>query len=224
MKRGEWRPIPVLERPKVPVYERRLAPPILKQRRRIDLRISRGEILDIALAVGAISLVYLSMVFHYLRPIVAVYILGTVLLAFLVHEMAHKYAAINYGYSARFRATKEGLLITAISALLPIKIIAPGYVAVYSSTGLYDPKRVGIVALVGPLSNVILSMLGIGLLGYAPLLSRFLAIINADIALFNLLPLPVLDGSKVATWSWKIWLAVFAPVVLLWFYVRFVLF
>lgn len=225
LKRGEWRATPVYVVPRrasTPIHRKRasaFAPPP-----RASLRISREEALDIALAVGAISIVYLSMAFRYLRLVVVIYILLSVILAFLVHEMAHKYTAINFGYLARFKATKEGLLITVLSALLPIKIIAPGYVAVHPGVGLYSPKRVGLVALVGPLSNVFLSLLGFALAGYNWLLGYFMSVINADIALFNMLPLPVLDGSKIAAWSWKVWLASFAPVLALWLSVRFVLF
>jgi hypothetical protein len=50
--------------------------------------------------------------------------------AFLVHELAHKLLAQFYGSWAEFRANLYGLIVTAISVLLPFKFIAPGAVMI----------------------------------------------------------------------------------------------
>src|ERR671912_2344003 len=74
--------------------------------------------------------------------------------AFLVHELAHKFLAQYYGSWAEFRAQTWGLIITAISALpfMPFKFIAPGAVMV----GLSDRKKFGRVALIGPMTNLVM--------------------------------------------------------------------
>ena len=76
--------------------------------------------------------------------------------AFLIHELAHKLLAQYYGSWAEFRAQLYGLVITAISALpiIRFKFIAPGAVMV----GLSDRNKFGRVALIGPLTNLVMAI------------------------------------------------------------------
>ena len=147
-------------------------------------------------------------------------------LASIPHEIAHKMAAIRLGCYARYVLTPTGLLITLISAIpfIPIKFIMPGYVVV--SSPYYEPeinKRVnGVVSYVGPLVNIILGVLSIamyylllpwlvsiyGITNWIVYLALFLivsATINGWIAIFNLLPIPPLDGSKIISWKPLLW-------------------
>ena len=82
--------------------------------------------------------------------------------AFLVRELAHKFLAQYYGSWAEFRAQLYGLVITAISALPITPFIAPGAVMV----GLSDKSRFGRIALIGPLTNLIM--------GFSFLISTYL--------------------------------------------------
>ena len=45
-------------------------------------------------------------------------------LAFLLHELAHKFMAQRLGYWAEFRINQQGLLITLLSFISPFKVIA----------------------------------------------------------------------------------------------------
>lgn len=125
--------------------------------------------------------------------------------AFLVHELAHKFLAQYYGGWAEFRAYMWGLLITAISALpiMPFKFIAPGAVKI----GLSDRRRFGRVALIGPLSNLIMGFSFLLLAALNPINPYFLvgASFNGWIALFNLMPFGILDGQKIFDWNKMIW-------------------
>ncbi len=147
-------------------------------------------------------------------------------LASIPHELAHKYSAVRLGCYARYILSPVGLLITLVSAIpyLPIRFLMPGYVVV--SSPYYDPiinKRVnGIVSYAGPLVNIVLGAISIlayhfllpwlihvyGLSYSIVVLAWFLIIntqINGWVAVFNLLPIPPLDGSKIITWKPFIW-------------------
>jgi Zn-dependent protease len=171
-------------------------------RRAIKIKSSRTELLHLSIATLLITCVGLS--FNHYRY-VSWQFLVIFISAFLVHELAHKFLAQYYGSWAEFRAQLYGLVITAISALpiMPFKFIAPGAVMV----GLSDKNRFGRVALIGPLTNLII--------GFSFLLSTYLyqdhlclyagASFNAWIAMFNLLPFGVLDGQKIFDWNKIVW-------------------
>lgn len=186
------------------------------------MRFSRKEIEDIALSVAVISLA-VSFMFtrqsifstDFIFFVLVSFI--TVGLGFILHEMSHKYVAQKYGCWAEFRAWKTGLTIALISAFLfNFIFIAPG--AVYISRSLYLTKREdAYISLAGSFANVVLALF----FGFLPLLlpfeSFFLAQISAVgarvnlwLALFNQLPIPPLDGSKVFFWNKLAWLGVFA--------------
>ncbi|HOJ97165.1 MAG TPA: peptidase M50 [Methanospirillum sp.] len=129
-------------------------------------------------------------------------------IAFVVHEMAHKFTAMKYGYWAEFQMNSMMLVVAvAMAALAGIVFAAPGATMIY---GTYITREEnGKISLAGPVSNLIL------LIPFAALIfigqsagSGLLAIIglvgvkiNAMIAAFNLLPVGPLDGAKILAWN-----------------------
>ena len=135
---------------------------------------------------------------------------------FLLHELAHKLTAQHYGLWAEFRLTMFGALLTLLSIVSPIKLISPGAVMI---AGPMSKETGGKTALAGPLTNTILSIL---FLMFAYPLSPFSKIVpmlgaafSAWIALFNLIPFGVLDGSKVFGWNKVAWGIIFITSVAL---------
>jgi len=129
--------------------------------------------------------------------------------AFMFHELAHRYVARSLGCWAEYRMWPMGLAMALAFSLLGFVFAAPG--AVYIAGPLTDRKAYGLIAAVGPLVNVILSSAFLSLLWIPSLPAFLLALsrigfrINAWLAFFNLLPLPPLDGSKVVAWGLKQW-------------------
>ena len=128
--------------------------------------------------------------------------------AFIIHELAHKFLARHYGCWAEFRADPRGLKTgIIIAALLGIVFMAPGAVMV---AGNITREQNGKIALVGPISNLIL--FGIGIVGGALLLGLTTNVFveqfvmawlwgNSILAAFNMIPYGPLDGRKVKDWS-----------------------
>jgi Zn-dependent protease len=144
-----------------------------------------------------------------------------ILLGFLVHEASHRYVARRYGFYSEFRATFTGLLITAITGFIPgLIVLAPGYVAVYV---VRAPGRGWIRSVeAGPLSNIILAIIllaaSVVVGGWPGSYMRIMASINAWIAFFNLLPVPPLDGAKIARADLPVWGVLIATSIILLFY------
>jgi Zn-dependent protease len=129
-------------------------------------------------------------------------------IAFIVHEMAHKFTAMKYGFWAEFQMNPTMLVVAvAVAALAHVVFAAPGATMIYGSH--ISREENGKISLAGPLSNLILIIpfailliLGITAGFFEISLLGIMGIrINAMIAAFNLLPLGPLDGVKILSWN-----------------------
>ena len=169
------------------------------------------ELRDLAIGLGVIMLIPLSSNWRMLftNPLLILSFLTIYAMAFIVHELAHKFSAQMLGYWAEFKINQQGLMLTLFSLISPLKIIAPGAVMI-SNVASWD--HYGKVAAAGPASNI-----GMGLLFFAANLllgntywGGLAAVgmrINASLALFNLIPLGMFDGKKIVKWNKMIWAA-----------------
>jgi len=139
-------------------------------------------------------------------------------LGFIAHEMAHKWTAIRYGAAARYVLWPQGILFMFLLALLPIKMIFAATGAVYIFKPYLSRKENGIISVAGPVTNLALcavflivlltsSLLNISLTQIVTAICLFGIRINSFLAFFNLLPIAILDGTKVLAWDWKVWLS-----------------
>jgi Zn-dependent protease len=182
----------------------------------------RIEIRDIA-----VSLLVLALVFSYpqilsdpLFFLTSLFVLG---IAFMGHELSHKFAARRLGLWSEYRMWVNGLVLALLFTLATggqVVFAAPGAV-MFSSYSLFrrpSRKEIGKIGLAGPAFNIALfiafsTLSATALIGYASLF-RFAALINAWLAIFNLLPFGPLDGAKVLGWDWRVWLiAILMPVI-----------
>ncbi len=147
-------------------------------------------------------------------------ITAIVSIAVIPHELAHRWSARRLGCYSRYVLSPQGLLLTLLTAIpfIPFKIIMAGFTLVVPTT--HDPrvlKRInGIVSYMGPLTNILIASISLVSLvflvksGYIdPLVISILYIstrLNSWIAIFNLLPVPPLDGIKVLTWKPLLWI------------------
>ncbi len=145
---------------------------------------------------------------------------------FLLHELAHREIARRLGYIACFKAWTLGLLIAIMLSITGIVIAAPGAVYVGPKIGwrfIIDKERLRkdefYIALAGPLTNIIFAIISMILLMVKPLAITFGIVftINASLAFFNLLPLPMLDGFKVAKGNLIVWIFLFLIALIMFF-------
>ena len=130
--------------------------------------------------------------------------------AFLLHELAHKIVAVNYGQVAEFRADYSMLFLAIMSAMLGFIFAAPGAV---HHRGYLSEREHGHIAIAGPVMNLVLAAVflpvylgGVGLnLGLLVLLGQLGIIVNLFLAAFNLVPFGPLDGKTVIAWSKPVW-------------------
>lgn len=135
----------------------------------------------------------------------------------IVHEVSHGYAALMQGdhtaeYEGRLTLNPLKHIDPFGSVILPLLLVIShaGFVIGWAKPVPFNPYNLrnqkwgeAIVALAGPLSNIVIALI-FGLVirfgGWSmPVLGALsiIVFINLILALFNLVPIPPLDGSKI---------------------------
>ncbi len=146
----------------------------------------------------------------------AVITLVILIFSAILHEIAHGYVAERLGdptarLMGRLTLNPRSHIDPFMSVLLPLMLIISGSPVIFGAAkpvpvdpfNLRDGRRdMALVALAGPMTNILLAILAGVLLkisGATPLSDILLAAarINLLLAIFNLIPIPPLDGSKV---------------------------
>lgn len=144
----------------------------------------------------------------------------TVGAGFLLHELAHKIVAVRFGQVAAFRADYGMLALAIASGLAGFLFAAPG--AVYHR-GRITIRQNGLVAVAGPVTNLVLAVLFfIPFLlagGFVAEIARMGVLVNLFLAAFNMIPFGPLDGNTVKKWDTGVFGLVFgiSIVTLVWF-------
>lgn len=144
-------------------------------------------------------------------------------LGFLLHEMGHRFLARRFGSYAEYKMWPQGLALALLLSMFGFIFAAPGAVVIHSRADLWGRSREltrkmsGMISIVGPAINVLLAIafFMIGFLYPAhQLLLNYGASINIWLALFNMFPIPPLDGSKVFSWDRRIWIISVAAILI----------
>jgi Zn-dependent protease len=176
---------------------------------------SQTEIRDIIVSILVLCVVfsYPEILFDPSFIIVSLLVVG---IAFIGHELSHKFAAIRHGFWSEYRMWPQGLVMALLFALATngsVIFAAPG--AVYFSGGslFRQPGRKELteISMAGITFNVILLWISLSLFYLSGLsILRYMAFINGWLAIFNLLPFGGLDGQKLLRLNNTIWGALFA--------------
>jgi Zn-dependent protease len=174
----------------------------------------KEELVHMGISVVTITLAF-SVPFFLNFPMVFL----TFGIGFLLHELAHKFMAMRLGCIAVYRAWLEGLVIAVIMAFATagrFVFAAPG--AVYIWKEHLTKRENGLISLAGPGVNIVLALFFVTLITSPQTLVKEIATwgfyVNSFYALFNMVPIPPLDGSKVASWSIPLWAVLF--IFLIW--------
>ena len=205
----------------------------------IACRISSIELRDLLLSLLALVVAFSVLINGIKIPGLEMILIITagVGTGFLLHEMAHKFVALHFGYWAEYRANRMGLLFAVVLAFVGFIFAAPGAVMISKPNArlefyMQDPfgqeelkrevKRETLwISLAGPMTNIVLAIFFFLLLqlgpagGIAAQTANFALSINLILAAFNLLPFGPLDGKKIFDSNRTVWLLVGLPTILL---------
>lgn len=183
------------------------------------IKFTSNEVRDLLIAFFFISLcfaiLYARRDTNALIQILPIVMVG-VGLGFILHELGHKFVSMKYGYWAEFKLWPQGLLFALVTSFFGFVFAAPG--AVYTYANYITDEINGKISIAGPIVNIILAIIFLiiaSLIYTSAFSSETLRIvftvcvlgysINSYLAVFNLLPIGNLDGSKVFNWNIGIW-------------------
>ena len=157
----------------------------------------------------------------------AVITLAILIFSAILHEIAHGFVADRLGdptarLAGRLTLNPKSHIDPLMSIALPLILMLSGSPVILGAAkpvpidpfNLRDGRKdLAIVSLAGPLTNVILAILASLLIKILPILTFIpfetasfiyflllqIANLNLLLAIFNLIPIPPLDGSKVAS-------------------------
>ena len=138
----------------------------------------------------------------------------------VIHEVSHGYAALALGdptakYEGRLTLNPFSHLDPVGSVLVPLfGYFAGGFIIGWAKPVPFNPYNLknqkwgeAIVAVAGPLSNIIVALIFGFLIRFSSnfslinesflVLAGYAVVINITLAIFNLVPIPPLDGSKI---------------------------
>ncbi|MHB1157051.1 MAG: site-2 protease family protein [Phycisphaerales bacterium] len=150
------------------------------------------------------------------NPLFFVSVVATVIISITLHELAHGYAAVALGDDTPIlmkRLTLNPLVHMGLFSIIMMLVmgIAWGSMPINPRKlrGRFGPA---LVSIAGPITNVLLAIIGLTILGlwqrFGPVevgsaaenwrqFLFYFGYINVALAMFNMLPIPPLDGSGV---------------------------
>ncbi len=139
------------------------------------------------------------------------------LFSVIIHEISHGFMALAFGdktaqYQGRLTLNPIKHIDLFGSIILPflLYITNAGFMIGWAKPVPYNPYNLKnakiaepLIALAGPVSNLLLATIFGLLIRFAPIsngliyIFSYVVLINVALAVFNLVPIPPLDGSKV---------------------------
>ena len=144
-------------------------------------------------------------------------------LAFIPHELAHKFMAMKYGCFAQYQMWMGGLKFALLMVFMTngsFAFAAPGAVVIYTSFRDHlgvrhvtiTKKQNAYISMAGPLTNFAMAALMIPFMAISGIssLAGSIYYVNVFLGLFNMIPFGPLDGTKVFAWDKVYWGAIIA--------------
>jgi len=150
-------------------------------------------------------------------PLLLIVSIAILIMSVVLHELSHGYTAELLGdptprLQGRLTINPVRHLELFGSVIVPILTSLLGFTFGWAKPVQWNPynvknRRVGefLISLAGPMSNILIAVIFGFIIRFAPeiaspsflAISKYIVAINITLAIFNLIPIPPLDGSKI---------------------------
>jgi hypothetical protein len=140
----------------------------------------------------------------------------------VLHDFAHRYFASKHGQDADTRFWGLGTIIMFLTAWLFGNAFAQPYRNLVNRDDDMDAAKAGIEMVAGPVVSIILTFVFLGMVmldGVWAIAGGIGFTINLIMAVYSLMPIKTMDGLEIWRWNRGLYLALFVPMVVFYFYV-----
>jgi len=151
---------------------------------------------------------------------VLIYIIVGVI-SVVIHDFAHRWFATRHGHDADTQFWCLGTGIMFLTAWLYGNAFAQSYRNLVKRLGEEDAREIGIEMVAGPCVSIILMVLFLALIpagGIWAVAGGVGFSINLITAVYSLMPIGTMDGGAIWKWNRGVYLGLFVPMVLFYFY------
>lgn len=182
------------------------------------------------------SIVALVFMLSVSRMLIEGFVLSTIIystiavtVSFFAYLLAEKFVGQKYDCSVTYEISYNLLMIGFLISFLSnggIVFAAPGAVVIsvayvtrigYKYVNI-SKTEAGLISLSGVITSITLALLSLLLYPLNRTLFQLFLNINVFMALFNLIPLPPLDGSRIFMWSRMVWMITLVISIFLYFF------
>ena len=193
----------------------------VQQRERHFLGLSASEVLIIEVAVIMVALAFIlaDRAELNLQTVIIYIIVGAV--SVVLHDFAHRYFATKHGHDADTQFWGLGTVIMFVTAWLYGNAFAQSYRNLVQREKEDEPYEMGIEMVAGPVVSIILMVLFLAMTALGGIWTIAGGVgftINLITAVYSLMPIETMDGGAIWKWNRTIYLGLFIPMIIFYFY------
>jgi len=139
-------------------------------------------------------------------------------MATVAHELSHRFFARRWNGASEFQFWGLGTTMMLLTAWLFGNVFAMPSRTLTAATEHLTREQTVVVAVAGPLANIVFALASVLLIplgGLLTLIGQAGPSMNLLAAVFEMVPLSLLDGKKVYAYSKILWAAAFFPLLIL---------
>jgi PKD repeat protein/Zn-dependent protease len=193
----------------------------VQERERHILGLSAIEIIIIEAAVIMVALAFIlaDRAELTLQNVIIYIVVGVI--SVVIHDFAHRYFATRHGHDADTQFWWLGTGIMFLTAWLYGNAFAQSYRNLVKRQEKDDLSEMGIEMVAGPCVSIILMVLFLALIQWGGIWAVAGSVgfsINLITAVYSLMPIGTMDGGAIWKWNRGIYLGLFVPMIIFYFY------
>jgi len=193
----------------------------VQQRERHFLGLSATEIIIIEAAVimAALAFILADRAELTLQKVLIYIMVGAI--SVVLHDFVYRYIATKHGYDADSQFWGLGTHIMFLTARLYDNAFARSYRNLVNRQGEEDPREPGMEMVAGPCVSIVLLVPFLALIPLGDLFALAGSVgftINLIAAVYSLMPMDTMDGGAIWKWNHGVYLGLFVPMIIFYFY------